>query len=41
VLLLFAIVAGACLPIQAGINAGLAQFVGGPVIGGALLVLLF
>jgi bacterial/archaeal transporter family-2 protein len=30
-LLLFAVVAGAVLPLQAGINARLAQFVGGPV----------
>jgi bacterial/archaeal transporter family-2 protein len=30
-LLLFAIVAGAFLPVQAGVNARLAQFVGGPV----------
>ncbi|MGH3003066.1 MAG: DMT family transporter [Gaiellaceae bacterium] len=30
-LLLFAIVAGSFLPLQAGINARLAQFVGGPV----------
>jgi bacterial/archaeal transporter family-2 protein len=30
-LLLFAIVAGACLPLQAGVNARLEQFVGGPV----------
>jgi bacterial/archaeal transporter family-2 protein len=35
-LLLFAIVAGACLPIQAGINARLAQFVGGPVRASAI-----
>jgi transporter family-2 protein len=30
-LLLFAVVAGAFLPLQAGVNARLAQFVGGPV----------
>jgi bacterial/archaeal transporter family-2 protein len=30
-LLLFAIVAGAFLPLQAGVNARLAEFVGGPV----------
>ena len=30
-LLLFAVVAGAFLPMQAGVNARLAQFVGGPV----------
>jgi transporter family-2 protein len=30
-LLLFAIVAGSFLPMQAGVNARLAQFVGGPV----------
>jgi bacterial/archaeal transporter family-2 protein len=35
-LLLFAIVAGACLPIQAGVNARLAQFVGGPVRASAI-----
>jgi bacterial/archaeal transporter family-2 protein len=35
-LLVFAIVAGACLPIQAGINARLAQFVGGPVRASAI-----
>jgi len=32
----FAIVAGACLPIQAGVNARLAQFVGGPVRASAI-----
>jgi bacterial/archaeal transporter family-2 protein len=30
-LLLFAVVAGSFLPLQAGVNARLAQFVGGPV----------
>jgi transporter family-2 protein len=30
-LLLFAVVAGSFLPLQAGVNAKLAQFVGGPV----------
>ena len=35
-LLLFAVVAGACLPIQAGVNARLAQFVGGPVRASAI-----
>jgi transporter family-2 protein len=35
-LLLFAVVAGACLPVQAGINARLAQFVGGPVRASAI-----
>lgn len=35
-LLLFAVVAGACLPVQAGVNARLAQFVGGPVRASAI-----
>jgi uncharacterized membrane protein YdcZ (DUF606 family) len=30
-LLLFAVIAGSFLPLQAGVNARLAQFVGGPV----------
>jgi transporter family-2 protein len=35
-LLLFAVVAGAFLPLQAGINARLAHFVGGPVRASAI-----
>jgi transporter family-2 protein len=35
-LLLFAIVAGAFLPLQAGVNAKLAEFVGGPVRASAI-----
>ena len=33
---MFAVVAGACLPIQAGVNARLAQYVGGPVRASAI-----